>query len=333
MLPATDAGASRASLRAPLASYVNAYHAYDEQDTSFRRRRELPDGSAVLIFNLGKSRVEHPAGTVSAFGEGDGFFSGAAATYAVTETDGAQAGARSSSVCGRPALCREAADRAGRWACRSIGGVRPPRWRTGGQGRRGAFPGRAPGASVAGGRAAGQFGGRDRAGSGIRIQASQPRRYPHRRDRAPDWMEAGALLERLSSRVGLSPKTFARIRRFARTLREREREPSLNGAMLAAQCGYVDQAHVILDFQGRRRTLWRRNCRARAVSLTERQSHFHKIATRRAARHDPSEHSTEIDRCRRPRARSDHPVSLLPRRSRRARLSHPRLRLQGGDAS
>ena len=102
---------------------------------------------------------------------------------------------------GRPALCREAADRAGRWACRSIGGVRPQRWRTGGQGRRGAFPGRAPVASVAGGRAAGQFGGRDRAGSGIRIQASQPRRYPHRRDRAPDWMETGALLERLSSRV------------------------------------------------------------------------------------------------------------------------------------
>ena len=48
---------------------------------------------------------------------------------------------------------------------------------------------------------------------------------------------------------GLTPKTFARVRRFARTLRVRRQEPSLTGAALAAQCGYVDQAHMIHDFQ------------------------------------------------------------------------------------
>src|SRR5262249_37929102 len=70
-------------------------YAYDERGTSFRRRRELPDGSAVLIFNLGAElRVEHPRDTRRAFGEGHAFYSGASVTYAVTETDGAQAGAQ-----------------------------------------------------------------------------------------------------------------------------------------------------------------------------------------------------------------------------------------------
>lgn len=48
---------------------------------------------------------------------------------------------------------------------------------------------------------------------------------------------------------GLSPKQFARIRRFARALHKRARNPALDGAALAAQCGYVDQAHMIHDFQ------------------------------------------------------------------------------------
>jgi hypothetical protein len=73
---ASDNGRWRISSLAPsghLASYVNGFHACHEQDTPFRRRRELPDGSAVLIFNLGKElRVDHPARTVRAFGEGHG---------------------------------------------------------------------------------------------------------------------------------------------------------------------------------------------------------------------------------------------------------------------
>ena len=67
----------------PLAAYVSAFNAYDERGTSFRRRRELPDGSAVLIFHLGgKLRVEHPQDARREFREGQGFFSGASTTYA-----------------------------------------------------------------------------------------------------------------------------------------------------------------------------------------------------------------------------------------------------------
>jgi hypothetical protein len=60
----------------------------------------------------------------------------------------------------------------------------------------------------------------------------------------------------------LTPKTFARVRRFTRALRRREREPSLGGAGLAAACGYVDQAHMTRDFQefagSSPAALWRR---------------------------------------------------------------------------
>jgi hypothetical protein len=94
---ASESGCWRISSLAPIGPtglHVSAFHAYEERGTAFRRRRELPDGSAVLIFNLGKElRVVDRAG-VHAVGEGDGFFSGASATYVITETDGAQMGAQ-----------------------------------------------------------------------------------------------------------------------------------------------------------------------------------------------------------------------------------------------
>jgi hypothetical protein len=94
----SDAGSWRVASLEPegaLSSYVSGLYAYDKRGTSFHRRRELPDGSAVLIFNLGAElRVEHPRDTRRAFGEGHGFYSGASTTYVVTETDGAQAGAQ-----------------------------------------------------------------------------------------------------------------------------------------------------------------------------------------------------------------------------------------------
>jgi hypothetical protein len=100
---ASDIGCSRiASVapRGPLAAYVNAFNAYEEHVAPFRRRRELPDGFAVLIFNLGSElRVEQSASARRSFGEGQGFFSGTSATYVVTETDGASRARRSSSAC------------------------------------------------------------------------------------------------------------------------------------------------------------------------------------------------------------------------------------------
>ncbi len=53
-------------------------------------------------------------------------------------------------------------------------------------------------------------------------------------------------LERVfNARVGIGPKSFARIVRFQRVLRS----PSGDWAGLAADCGYTDQAHLIRDFR------------------------------------------------------------------------------------
>ena len=250
----SDAGSWRIARLEPegsLASYVGGFYAYDERGTSFRRRRELPDGSAVLIFNLGgELRVDHPRDTRRAFGEGQGFYSGASATYVVTETDGAQTGAQikftllgarlflglpleefgdalidASQAFGRPAT--ELRDR--------LAETRSEDERVRALMQAAALKlssedGIAPGLALA-------FRRLSRAD--VRI--------------ADVAREIGMGRERFSKafrrEFGLSPKTFARVRRFARTLRVRRQEPSSTGAALAAQCGYVDQAHMIHDFQ------------------------------------------------------------------------------------
>jgi AraC-like DNA-binding protein len=58
------------------------------------------------------------------------------------------------------------------------------------------------------------------------------------------------LARRFIDRVGLSPKRFARVRRFQRLLRVASRsvEPP-DWARLAAECGYHDQAHLIHEFR------------------------------------------------------------------------------------
>ncbi len=73
--------------------------------------------------------------------------------------------------------------------------------------------------------------------------------------RAPDVGAAAALLgasprqleRRFKTRVGMSPKHFARIRRFQRVFPTIERGGGWVDA--AAACGYYDQAHLIRDFR------------------------------------------------------------------------------------
>ena len=241
----SDAGSWRVACLEPggsLASYVRAFYAYDERGTSFRRRRELPDGSAVLIFNLGgELRVEHPRDTRRTFGEGQGFYTGASATYAVTETDRGQAGAEikfsllgarlflglpleefgdalidASQAFGRPAT--ELRDRLAE---------------TGSQDER-------VGALVR--AAAPKLSSEDGIAPGLTFAF---RRLSRADVRIADVArEVGMGRERFSTafrrEFGLPPQTFARVRRFARTLRLWRQEPSLTGAALAAQCGYVD---------------------------------------------------------------------------------------------
>ena len=246
---ASAAGAWRISTLAPagsLAAHVVALNAYEEH-TAFQRRRELPDGSAVLVFNLGKElRVAHPAGVVRAFGAGEGVYSGASATYAVTETDGAQIkfsllGARL--FLGRPLdelgdalidpleiMGRSAAELRDRLAEARTQEARVELMAQSVERRLGQPHRLAPALVYA-------FSRLSRADARVADLAR----------------EAGMSRERFSKafrrEFGLKPKTFARIRRFARALKSRAREPALDGAALAAECGYVDQAHMIRDFQ------------------------------------------------------------------------------------
>lgn len=60
-----------------LAPFVRRIKAYAERDTDFVRRRELPTGRAVLLFNFGgELRIEDAAGNRARF------FSGAGSTRA-----------------------------------------------------------------------------------------------------------------------------------------------------------------------------------------------------------------------------------------------------------
>jgi AraC-like DNA-binding protein len=73
--------------------------------------------------------------------------------------------------------------------------------------------------------------------------------------RSPDVGAAAALLgvsprqleRRFKTRVGMSPKYFARIRRFQRVFRAME--GGGGWVDVAAACGYYDQAHLIRDFR------------------------------------------------------------------------------------
>jgi methylphosphotriester-DNA--protein-cysteine methyltransferase len=56
------------------------------------------------------------------------------------------------------------------------------------------------------------------------------------------------LERRFKAHVGISPKYFARIRRFQRVFPAME-EDSAGWVDAAADCGYYDQAHLIRDFR------------------------------------------------------------------------------------
>jgi AraC-like DNA-binding protein len=56
------------------------------------------------------------------------------------------------------------------------------------------------------------------------------------------------LERRFQARVGISPKRFARIRRFQRVFPAMETEGA-GWVDAAAECGYYDQAHLIRDFR------------------------------------------------------------------------------------
>jgi AraC-like DNA-binding protein len=76
-----------------LAGLVDTYVGYDERDTAFTRRHELPGLFAVLIVNLGDPiTIIDTAGYVIPVRSGDGFGAGLSEAYAVSETNGNQRG-------------------------------------------------------------------------------------------------------------------------------------------------------------------------------------------------------------------------------------------------
>jgi AraC-like DNA-binding protein len=49
--------------------------------------------------------------------------------------------------------------------------------------------------------------------------------------------------------MGYSPKVFARLVRFSRAYRLKERQPQLSWTKISYACGYYDQMHLIRDFK------------------------------------------------------------------------------------
>ena len=236
---------------APMAPFVRQFNAYAERDTQFVRRRELPTGTAVLVFNLGPElRVEHPLETRTIFAGGTGFYTGPSATYAVTETDGAQEGGQvmltlpgARRLFGRPLgevgdRLTEPADLLGA-AAREITGrlmdARSP-------GHRLAILEQAMASRFADGRAAPP----DLEWAWERLRASAGRV----RVGAPA-AELGCSRKHLTLRFhhefGMPPKLFGRILRFDRAMHLLRRQPSPGWAELALACGYADQAHLVRE--------------------------------------------------------------------------------------
>jgi AraC-like DNA-binding protein len=56
-------------------------------------------------------------------------------------------------------------------------------------------------------------------------------------------------IQLFANEVGLTPKLFARVRRFQQVLQTIRTGAKFSGADIAASCGYFDQAHFIHDFK------------------------------------------------------------------------------------
>lgn len=70
-----------------------------------------------------------------------------------------------------------------------------------------------------------------------------------------DWLANQACLSprqferKFLERIGMSPKLFMRVVRFAQAYRLKERQPELDWLDVVYKCGYYDQMHLIKDFK------------------------------------------------------------------------------------
>ncbi len=63
-------------------------------------------------------------------------------------------------------------------------------------------------------------------------------------------LSARRFISLFTEQVGLSPKLFARVRRFQRVLQRAHALQAPDWTRLALACGYYDQAHLVRDFGG-----------------------------------------------------------------------------------
>jgi AraC-like DNA-binding protein len=77
----------------------------------------------------------------------------------------------------------------------------------------------------------------------------------HSRSFSLDWLADQACLSsrqferKFLERIGMSPKLFMRVVRFAQAYRLKDRQPQLDWQDIVHRCGYYDQMHLIKDFK------------------------------------------------------------------------------------
>jgi AraC-like DNA-binding protein len=236
-----------------LAPFLRRATAYTVQGNGLSRQRELPNGSAVLVFNLGSElRVEDTTGKLHRFPQPTVFYSGPSERYIVTETDGAQEGIvveltlpGARRLLSRPldelrdrmiALSDLLGPRAGDILGRIIEAPSPA--------ARLALVEAAIEARIA---EAGDRGTRDleRAWN---VQHASGGQVPITELADAVGCSRKHLSVRFDREFGMPPKLLARIMRFDRAMRIVRLGELTSWSDLAAQCGFADQAHMAREF-------------------------------------------------------------------------------------
>jgi AraC-like DNA-binding protein len=238
---------------ATLSPFMRRATAYIVQGAGLSRQRELPNGSAVLVFNLGSElRVEDATGKLHRFPHPTAFYSGPSDRYVVTETDGAQEGMvveltlpGARRLLGRP--LNELGDR-----MISLADLLGP--------RADEILGRiveapSPAVRLALLEAAIEARIADAGDRGTRdlewawnLQHAHGGRIPVSELADVIGCSRKHLAVRFDREFGLSPKLLARIMRFDRATRIVRFGEVTSWSDLAAQCGYADQAHMAREF-------------------------------------------------------------------------------------
>ena len=238
---------------ATLGPFMRRATAYTVQGAGLSRQRELPNGSAVLVFNLGSElRVEDAAGKPHRFPHPTAFYSGPSDRYVVTETDGAQEGMvveltlpGARRLLGRPLnelrdRMISLADLLGPRADEILGRIVD----TPSPAARLALLEAAIEARIAD---AGDRGTRDLEWA-WNLQHARGGRMPVSELADVIGCSRKHLAVRFDREFGLSPKLLARIMRFDRAIRIVRFGEVTSWSDLAAQCGYADQAHMAREF-------------------------------------------------------------------------------------